>query len=250
MAKQKSGLHKEISSIFDGVPISKNGVEQPSNTPAFVVDYAQETQLKPPPPPVEQAPATPKQPQPKYMPPEPTVVKEPVHRIDAESSRQVQVWWQEVLRQIKDKLAKVELSAYSPKQIATTALMPVLFIILIFALIPIFRGPVRGTSKLPSFEPTASPDSYTTEINWEIPPPLPENLRDPMKISSGGSQHLERGKLIVKGIVYSKDKPSAIIGTQIVFEGDKVSGANIIKINEDTVEFEMDGKRWEQRVQR
>ncbi|GAI39939.1 unnamed protein product, partial [marine sediment metagenome] len=56
--------------------------------------------------------------------------------------------------------------------------------------------------------------------------------------------------LIVKGIVYNEDNSSAVIGVQIVHEGDKVSGVTIIKINEKSVDFEMNGKRWTQKVQR
>jgi hypothetical protein len=54
---------------------------------------------------------------------------------------------------------------------------------------------------------------------------------------------------IVKGILYSADNPAAIIGTQIVHAGDKISGATVVKINKGSVEFEMDGKKWEQNVE-
>jgi type II secretory pathway component PulC len=59
----------------------------------------------------------------------------------------------------------------------------------------------------------------------------------------------ETPQLIVKAIVYSEDNPSAVIGKQIVHEGDEISGATIVKINEDSVEFEMNGERWKQKVQ-
>jgi hypothetical protein len=57
------------------------------------------------------------------------------------------------------------------------------------------------------------------------------------------------GDLVVKGIVYS-EHPSAVIGTQIAHQGDKVSGATVIKINKNDVEFEMGDKKWTQEVQR
>jgi len=59
----------------------------------------------------------------------------------------------------------------------------------------------------------------------------------------------KEGQLIVKGILVSIDRSSAVVDTQIVYEGDKVSGATIVKINKSSVEFEKDGKRWEQGVQ-
>jgi type II secretory pathway component PulC len=51
------------------------------------------------------------------------------------------------------------------------------------------------------------------------------------------------GRMVVKGILYSDDKPSAIIDTQIVHEGDKIYGATVVKINKDSVEFEIEGKK-------
>lgn len=51
------------------------------------------------------------------------------------------------------------------------------------------------------------------------------------------------GNLVVKGILYNKDNPSAIVDNQIVHEGDKISSATIIKINRDSIEFEVK-KRW------
>jgi len=47
------------------------------------------------------------------------------------------------------------------------------------------------------------------------------------------------GNLTVKGILHDQNKPSAIVNKQIVHEGDKISGATIIKINRDNVEFEV-----------
>jgi hypothetical protein len=65
---------------------------------------------------------------------------------------------------------------------------------------------------------------------------------------SAGSQG-GNGGIVIKGIVYS-ERPAAVIGTQIVHQGDKVSGATVIKINENNVEFEMGDKKWTQEVQR
>lgn len=77
----------------------------------------------------------------------------------------------------------------------------------------------------------------------------PTTLRDPMRFGSV-TTHTDTSGLIVKGIVYSKDNPSAVIGDQIVHEGDKVLDVTIIKINEDSVEFETNGEKWTQKVQR
>jgi hypothetical protein len=98
-------------------------------------------------------------------------------------------------------------------------------------------GPVKAA---------AGPDS---KVDWQVPNPYPTTLRDPMQFSSVTSQ-TATGGLIVKGIVYSEDNPSAVIGGQIVHQGDKILDVAITKINENSVEFEANSKKWMQNVQR
>lgn len=66
---------------------------------------------------------------------------------------------------------------------------------------------------------------------------LARSLLAPM--GAGG----EASRLIVKGILSDQDNPSAIVNNQIVHEGDNISGATVIKINRDSVEFEV-RRRW------
>ena len=54
---------------------------------------------------------------------------------------------------------------------------------------------------------------------------------------------------MVAGILYSADKPSTIIDRKIVHEGDTIHGVTVVKIYKDKVEFEKNGKKWEQKVQ-
>jgi hypothetical protein len=53
------------------------------------------------------------------------------------------------------------------------------------------------------------------------------------------------GSLHVKGILYdyTKGNSSALVNRKIVHEGDKISGATVIRINRDSVEFEL-AERW------
>jgi hypothetical protein len=51
------------------------------------------------------------------------------------------------------------------------------------------------------------------------------------------------GNLRVKGILYDQDNASAIVNGQILHEGEQISGAKIIRINKDSVEFEV-MERW------
>jgi len=53
---------------------------------------------------------------------------------------------------------------------------------------------------------------------------------------------------LVSGIVYSEQKPAAIIGGKIVYQGETANGIKIARIYRDRVEFEKNGKKWEQKV--
>lgn len=54
--------------------------------------------------------------------------------------------------------------------------------------------------------------------------------------------------MAVNGIVYSEDNPTALIGHQIVHEGDVVDDVSVIKVHKDKVEFAQNGRRWTQAV--
>jgi len=56
-------------------------------------------------------------------------------------------------------------------------------------------------------------------------------------------------RLKVRGIAYSFERPSAVIGTTIVHEGDIVLGATVVRISRGSVEFEVNGESWTQKVQ-
>ena len=95
-----------------------------------------------------------------------------------------------------------------------------------------------------------------TAQNWESPAPLPHDLRNaasPVKarsVEQQANETAETSDLVVKGILFSKNRPSAIINNEILTEGQVYNGAKIIKITKDTVEFEASQKRWTQMVQR
>lgn len=47
----------------------------------------------------------------------------------------------------------------------------------------------------------------------------------------------------LKGIVWDKSRPFAIIGYKIVVEGDEIDGKKVIKINKGSVELDDNGKK-------
>jgi hypothetical protein len=139
-------------------------------------------------------------------------------------------------------------------------LVPVLIVAFIFVVSPLLLPP-KKVPKTTQAKPPTTVAGASTEIKWEIPPPYPETLHDPMQSVAPATvpvttepeikevEPVKPQNPVVKGILYSADNPAAIIGTQIVHAGDKISGATVIKINKGSVEFEVDGKKWEQNVE-
>jgi len=53
---------------------------------------------------------------------------------------------------------------------------------------------------------------------------------------------------MVTGIVFSPDRPSAVVGSQVLYEGDTTQGVTVVRIYRDKVQFEKDGAKWTQAV--
>jgi len=239
--QRRVGLQKKVSSIFTGVPIPKdNGTQQPSGAPAPErPNYAPPSHLAG----TREKPQPPAQPPPKAAP-----AKQPKAVTTTKAAKQLP--WQQTLEQIKNKLFTPKPGVSPARQKAMVVLVPVLFLAMIFAFSRVLSVPSPKTTGAQSFGPSNAVAASNDEIDWQIPEPYPTTLRDPMQLGSVTTTQDGTGNLIVKGIVYSKNNPSAVIGNQIVHEGEKVLGATIVKINKDGVEFEMNGKRWTQKVQR
>ena len=244
MAKHRAGLHKEVSSIFGGVPPSRdNGAGQSAQAPrsvrnpqdtlrqastaeriGYVPAQSREGRCAPPP---KAAPA---------QQPQASTIK-----------TLAQILWQRLWGQIQNKLFAPEPGVSAIKQKATVILVPILFVILIFVFTRALGTSSHKVPKPAGFTQNLIATS-ADEIDWEIPDTYPATIRDPMQFGSAAIAQGKAGGLIVKGIVYSEDNPSAVIGARIVHTGDKVLGVTIVKINEDSVELEMDGKKWTQKV--
>jgi len=143
-------------------------------------------------------------------------------------------------------------------------MVPILAIIMVFAFRQVLSKAPRktkgtGTDDAPVV--VANVDSGQ-EIDWKIPETISVMTRDPIKLpgeidtqsteqNAGQNETANKPKqeaIIVRAIVYSNDRPSALIGTKIVYVGNKVNNATIVNINRDSVEFETDEKRWVQKV--
>ena len=96
-------------------------------------------------------------------------------------------------------------------------------------------------------------------IAWEVPSPYDLRSRDlmrarptpPVAVESAGTtvQPTEPPvNLVVTGILFSEDKPAAVVDTQIVHEGQQISGATVEKIEKDGIHFERNGLKWKQAI--
>ena len=135
------------------------------------------------------------------------------------------------------------------RQKVMTTSIPLLFVVLFFVLFKVFY---TASPKAAMAQTSGPVDTFTSayeKTNWHVPAPYPESLRDPMQYGSITAAQSDIEGLVVRGIVFSEDKPSAVINGKIVRQGDIVSGATIIKINRNNVEFEFEGKRWTRQVQ-
>ena len=238
MQKRKTGLHKEVTSIFDGVPIPKaHGASvpdaakyhQPKKTvhnPPTAPAPKQSTEIKPP---VQVKP-----------------LARPKRQPDIKTPMQIpgkQIW-----EQIQNKLLASVQGAGNKRQRTMIVMIPILLVIFIVAFTRLLSASSPKTTGPSNFEPTALTGGSKGKINWQLPEPYSTNLRDPMQYGSSTTNQTDTD-LIVKGIVYTEDTPHAVVGSQIVREGEKVSGATVVKIDKESVTFEMDGKRWTQTIQ-
>ncbi|TKJ36738.1 MAG: hypothetical protein CEE38_10565 [Planctomycetes bacterium B3_Pla] len=240
----KAGLQKKVSSVPDGAPIPKNsGDRQSSGTPA--PQGGSDIPVKP-------APAIPLKSKPSAK---------------AKEKPLVEVAEPSFAQRIKDKLFTPKEGVSSARQKVMVVLVPVLAIVMIFVLIQVLgKSPSRAKADAGSDTTIVAIADSGDEIDWKIPELLLVEMRgsrtlpgqDDGKSSDpngtrGPGQNGTTGKvktavLHVKDIVYSRDKPSAVIGNQIVYVGTTINGITIVKINRKSVEFKRGGETWVQNI--
>jgi len=255
MAKHRSGLHKEISSIFDGVPMpNKNDPGHGSSVPSKI-----KAGYVPPRPPVAPAPQQAPQVGPQSPKPQaeekipvsesvpPKLVREP--EITGKYMPERESALKRILENIKKRVLAKGDSEGSSKQKVMIILIPVLAIVMIFMMIRAFSAPMinAAVNMAPSGNKPA--ENQTPKTEWKIPDVYPSTLRDPMQFAAASASKYGNGQLVVTGILYSDDKASVVINGRIAYQGDEVFGAKILKIEKKSVEFEMNGKTWTQKVQ-
>jgi hypothetical protein len=267
MAKKKSGLHKKVSSIFDNVPAPGNGAgtkatQTPGDSPEPLPAAGKPTETtgsgdiplqKVPeqPPPAESA--------------KPTLA-------ETLSGRGIDTDFAPGAKAILPKGGEYKLFGAIPgisdtRRKVMFVLTPLLFIIMVIVVTNAFTP--KSTKKNIRDEFTRKTSTLTdivqssAEIKWQSPPPYPEAIRDPMVIpgykpnqpkplsrKGKGAFFLNKDgtasvSIVIQSIFhYGKNNRSTVIGDEILYEGDTVGGAKILKINTDSVEFEREDKKF------
>jgi hypothetical protein len=162
---------------------------------------------------------------------------------------------------LKTKARTSTQAAGNNRQKIMMALIPVLAIALVVAV----KNPLKVSPTTPvenTLPTVATPTTIAdVEMAWEIPPLYQPGVRDPMRLPDPPVTPIPeatdepeiapkqtRIELVVSGILYSQDRPAAIVDTQLVHEGQQISGATVKKIEMDGVEFEWNGRTWKQTV--
>ncbi len=252
MAAFQPGLNKKISSIFDGVPIPKDNPEDSKTAtklPDFITDPAESSSL----------PSQPKQQTPQqYFPsPEPqkSVPKPAAEKPAAAVSEKVKTVVEpkkSFIKNLKARLSSRKQGTSSARQKVMIVAIPILAIVLVFVFVKVLKPSKPKRRVEPQAAGGQSQSSAPKTINWEVPKPLAGFFRDPMKFESGGSyqagssasdQPLAGSEIVIKGIVHSNDKPTAVVGGHIVHEGDVIKDIVILKINKDSIDLEKAGQK-------
>jgi len=249
MAKRKTGLHRKVSSIFDGVSVSKSGAAGSDESSGGRTDAPKEGEHS--------------------------------QRQGGFMSKGVPVgpkrsrWGSGKGSGPTDEAGlggSGGFGSFGPVPIVgerrrktTMVLMVVLFVVLVLVLTSTFSRNLAKKKTNGAFErATAAKEAVAASgdvrIDWKIPPKYPETLRDPMEttwsqdpdtgewveeavvvIEDGGEQTLLDVGIALRSILWAETGRSIVIGDEILFEGDTILGVTIKKINKDSVEFEKDG---------
>lgn len=217
----KYGLHKKISFIFEGDP-AEGPADQPADAAPALSD-APAPENTGGPALADPAPAAPNTPAPAVK-PAPVAGVRRARKKDPRQTRMIALI--AVLAPVF--CVVLMLSLQSPKPIKAAA------------------STLKADSKT-----AANLENGPVQAAWAPPEPWPDFMRDPMQAGKAAVGETPAAfNIVVKGIVFSAVKPSAIIGEEIVFEGSVVNGATVRKIQKECIEFERDGKTWTQTVQR
>ena len=221
MAKRKAGLHKKISSIFDGVPLpNKNAAQQGGhNLPlsAHGADISPQSRIE-----VLQTGKNSGMPRTAF-------------------GNQQQDQRQRVAGYPKSDVPVLRRNVKRRRQIVMAMLIPILFAAFIFLLMRAFETPsFRVSFSLPKPRPVRT-------VDWKIPALYPTTLRDPMDVVTSS----DPCELAITAVIIDEEDPSssiALVSGRTVRIGDTIAGASVVNIEKNDITFEKDGRIWKQGV--
>jgi hypothetical protein len=245
--KSKAGLHKKISSIFDGVPIPGSA----AGTPAVSSDAAGLTGRGGGEPAVSGLASAEGVSGSLAVAMDTANAAPPVSATPHRSAGPGRKGW------LKSFGGGARGSRKPPvgKIAMVTVLMIVFGLVLVMALRQPSASKAGQTPANPEKDPAAA--KKAAEIpTWAMPEPYPAGLRDPMVLVEAPKPVEEETVIevkkpdlfVIKGVVLGARGNTAIVGSEIVSVGDQVQGAKVTRIDRGEVEFEKDGQRWVQTV--
>lgn len=243
--KSKAGLHKKISSIFDGVPIPGPVLENPT----VQSDSAGLTGRGGGDPAVPGLASAEGKSASLSVVMDTNVSGQPGEASPPRSSGASRKGWLKVVGR--------GTAGSGTRPVGKMAMIGVLTAVLVLVLVMVLGPTSSGKAGQTTADAEKNPAvaKKTAEIPvWPIPDPYPAGLRDPMVLVEPPKpveETLEVPKqelLVLKGVVLGAKGNTAIVGTEIVGVGDEIQGAKVIRIDRGEVEFEKDGQRWVQTV--
>lgn len=267
---RKSGLHKQISSIFDGVPVptSNNLHQDADSTSVLRPSDAENGQAAVSEQTTETAPVTAKSSLVKRLSADPS---------ECASAPSIQV--ERPMPMPKSAIAKCKsgpgvfaglkktlfgssaksLDPHQKKMAMMVGVLAAVFAVVMYISLGGVGKSTVNTKKDNSEENGHSSATVIRPEDWKSPKPLSAELRNatsPVTQTSSveptGTENTDTNpsELVVSGIVFSKNKPTAIINNQIFHEGETINGVRIVKITKEAVEFLDQENRWSQKVRR
>jgi len=220
--KRKSGLHKKVSSIFGDIPLPEN----PSSPMEGNENSAPESTAP------QSGPRIPG-------------IQDPSAKQPYQDTSTVLQQSPKVVSKPAGPLSEEE--EYAAEQRKKLFMVIGLVVVLAVVLFVNFYKPAKKT-------PAAKPDKLSepvmiaksSAIYWPTLKPWPENMRDPMIYDKSKArltvvESKIEGPLILRGIVHKPDgKSMALIGTEILYVGDKIEGWTLKQVQKEVVKLEND----------
>lgn len=262
MVKQKSGLHKQVGAIFDGVinpneTSAEGGVSQavkPLDGAYFRPDDIEQQSTEPIQAPKDLPQAAPAKPL--SAPPPAPKPQMPAREVMLPASLTAKPSGMKLLDKIKIKLAELEQKG-GRRQVISVVAIPFLTIGLIAVLWNNLAPPSRNNAKIAQTDgQTVAAQSSKGAINWQAVSPFSKSLRDPMAAyqpnrAGEGQGDVSLDNIIVNGILYVDANPQLSVATvngQDAKIGDEIAGYKVIGIGRDFVELQKEGKKETKRM--